>query len=99
MITTAGIEAIRDFLKSHIKDGEITADGQTVKVELQDITIENNDTVKFYLYLNENIGTGTINRVRLYDVNDVVFIEKNDVVIKPAYKGLLYLFELQVKEV
>lgn len=99
MITTAGIEAIRDFLKSHVKDGEITAEGQTTEVALQDIKVENNDTVKFYLYLNENVGTGTISNVKLYDVNGNVFIEKTDSVIKPEYKGLLYLFELQVKEV
>lgn len=97
MITEAGFNLLHRAIKDNadrpqVLIGSRWRDGQIQKTEVS------NESIKIYCYFDETI-VGRITRYRLLGKDGNTFLEKRDTADKDDSRGLLTMFEIQIKEV
>lgn len=97
MITQAGLTEIADTIKGIIAKGTYRIGSTTKDVPVFSTELAGN-VVKVKLYLDDTIS-GTINRLQLISTKGTVLAERPDSIVKPGNKGLLAIFNIDVKEV
>lgn len=96
-MTADGIKLIYDCIKDNILKCQVLVNSSYKDVEIQKFEL-GTDSIKIFVYLDEDI-IGTITKYRLIMTNGKVFDERVDSVTKDNSRGLLTLFEYQMKEV
>jgi hypothetical protein len=96
LITEKGFEFLHRTIKSNIDKpqaliGSNWEDGIIQKMKVTD------NSVQIYCYFDETV-VGNITRYRILGKDGNVFLEKSDSITKTNEKGLLVLFEIQIKE-
>lgn len=96
MITQEGFEFLHKSIKHNIDKPQalIASRWQDGKLQKTEVT---NNSIKIYCYFDEMI-TGRITRYRLLGKDGNVFLEKIDTADKDDSRGLLVMFEIQIKE-
>lgn len=97
MITSAGLTEIADTIKGIIAKGTYRIGTTTRDVPVFSTELEGN-IVKVKLYLDDSID-GTINRLQLVSFKGTVLAERPDSIVKPGSKGLLAIFNINIREV
>lgn len=92
-----GISLIYDCIKNNLLKCQILVNNSYKDIEIQRFE-KTSDSIKVYVYLDEDV-VGTITKYRLITTAGKVFDERVDSVTKDNSRGLLTLFEYQMKEV
>ena len=96
MITDRGFEFLHKAIKHNIDKPQALTNGrwQDGKVQKTEVT---SNAIKIFCYFDETVA-GNITRYRLLGKDGNVFLEKADTANKSNERGLLVLFEIQIKE-
>ena len=94
IVTPLGNEKNAQWILNNIKDGEIVIDGTATHEEFYRTEIEDN-LFKIYFLLEDDYD-GNIEAVRIYDIDDDLWAEKEDNIDKPGERILLVTFRFQV---
>ncbi len=97
MITQAGFEYLHKAIKHNAGTPQALVNGTWRNGIVQKTEVTNN-SIKIFCYFNETV-IGQITRYRLLGKDGNVFLEKADNISKDGKRGLLVLFEIQIKEV
>lgn len=96
MITDRGFEFLHKVIKHNIDKPQALVNGrwQDGNVQKTEVTV---NSIKIYCYFDETVA-GKITRYRLLGKDGNVFLEKADTIDKTDERGLLVVFEIQIKE-
>lgn len=96
MITDKGFEYLHRAIKNNIDKPQALVNGIWRDGKVQEIEVTSN-SIKIYCYFDELV-VGRISRYRLLGKDGNVFLEKADTADKSDERGLLVMFEIQIKE-
>lgn len=88
------VEAVEKFLHS----ARFTVNGSQEVVDIRKVTRDNNH-IRIFVYLPASASLATVTKVELIDDRGHVIDEKNDIMQKPARKGLMVAFDYTISEV
>lgn len=95
-MTSDGINLIHDSIKNNLLKCQVLINGSYKDVEIQKTEVAG-ASIKIYTYLDETF-VGTITKYRLVMTNGKIFDERTDNVSKDNSRGLLVLFEYNIRE-
>lgn len=95
-MTSEGIRLIHDSIKNNILKCQVLINGSYKDVEIQKTELSGS-SIKIYIYLDETF-VGTITKYKLLMTNGSVFDERTDNISKDNSRGLLVLFEYNIRE-
>lgn len=88
------VESVEEFLES----GRFTVNGSKETVDIRKVERDNNH-IRIFVYLPASDAEATVTKVELIDDRGHVIDEKNDIMEKPARKGLMVAFDYTIEEV
>ena len=94
IVTPLGNEKNAEWIFENLKNGEIVIDGDVIEEEFYKTEIKDN-VFKVYFLLDDDYD-GEIEAVRIYDVDDDLWAEKEDDIDKPEERLLLVSFRFEV---
>ncbi len=95
-MTVDGIALLHDTIKNNISKCQVLISGSWKDVSIQKFD-KTSTSIKVFVYLDED-AIGTITKYRLVMNDGKVFDERSDSVTKDNSRGLLVLFEYNIKE-
>lgn len=93
-----GIARLTEVIEGFLKSGRFTVDGTPEITTIRNIERQGNH-IRIFLYLPADEAAKTITKVELLDDRGQVIDEKNDIMEKPARKGLMVAFDYTISEV
>lgn len=97
MPTSAGMNKIRNFIKSLMSYGRYRIGSTFYTVPIHEVKVED-EKVLVYLLIDHN-ATGTIDMFQLFDKEGEMFEEKPDSIAKTDTQGVLVRFTFLIQEV
>lgn len=96
MITEKGFEFLHKAIKHNADRPQALTNGNWRDGKVQKTEVTNN-SIKVFCYFDETV-VGEITRYRLLGKDGNIFLEKTDTADKSGDRGLLIMFEIQIKE-
>lgn len=97
MIEQKGLAVFNKAIAETITRAVCTIDGKDIVLPIKSVTVEG-ATFKVNIYLDDTLK-GTVTNTKLYDKDENILIQRQDVVAKPEEKNLLIVFQLELREV
>ncbi|MDI3547876.1 MAG: hypothetical protein PWR10_1528 [Halanaerobiales bacterium] len=97
-MNTTGIARLTESIENMLKEGRFTVDGSTEVTDIRRVE-RDGDHIRVFLYLPASDNAQTVTKVELIDDRGQVIDEKNDIMEKPARKGLMVAFDYTISEV
>lgn len=95
-MTSDGIKLIHDSIKNNLLKCQVLINGSYKDVEIQKTELSGT-SIKIYAYLDETF-VGKITKYKLVMTNGNIFDERTDDISKDNSRGLLVLFEYNIRE-
>ena len=100
MLDAAGIADYRSFTKRRIAYARYRVGSTYTKVDLSDVSIRSDGTVRAQLNINSGGASMTVNRVELYNSAGELFAHEDvSITINTGQTGILYWFDFKIMEV
>ena len=91
-----GISRLTEFIENMLLLGRFTVDGNQEVTNIRNVKRDGNH-IRIFLYLTASEDTKIVTKVELIDDRGQVIDEKNDIMEKPARKGLMVAFDYTIR--